>query len=80
MIKNHYILPIIRHDKSTLYDNALLYGSLYWADVEIMVNLSIQVTRKYFDSQKILTEISANTSWVLLCWDKYSYFVFEMAL
>ena len=36
-------------------------------DVEIMVHLGILVTRKYFCSQKILAEITAILSRILLC-------------
>ena len=50
------------------------------ADVEIMVYLSILDTRKYFGSQKILTEITAILSWILLWWEKCGNFVVKIAL
>ena len=50
------------------------------SDVEIMVYLGILVTRKYFVSQKILTEITAILSWISLWWYKYGSFVVKMPL
>ena len=49
-------------------------------DVEIMVYLGILDTRKYFGSQKILTEITTILSWILLWWEKCGYFVVKMAM
>ena len=45
-----------------------------------MVYLSILDTRKYFGSQKILTEITAILSWILLWWEKCGNFVVKIAL
>ena len=42
--------------------------------------LGILVTRKYFVSQKILTENTAILSWISLLWEKNGYFVVKMAL
>ena len=48
--------------------------------MEIMVYLGILDTRKYFGSQKILSEITAIWLWISLEWELCSYFVVKMAL
>ena len=51
-------------------------GSYLKADMEIMVYLGIIDTIKYIGSQKILTEITAILSWILLWWEKCSFLCF----
>ena len=74
MTKNIYFPDVLFHI------GEFPIGSYLKADMEIMVYLGIIDTIKYIGSQKILTEITAILSLLLLWCEKCGYFVVKMAL